>query len=93
MALKKRLSCEVTLDDTANHRLLTSSMAIAFYVYGTHSTPGINLAFANLPGSLVGIWASRLVEENIALYAVCGLVNWAFYFSLAKGAMLLRRKF
>lgn len=67
-------------------------MATAAHVYGWHSTPGIWLALLNLPGFLVAVWVSYLIGENVVSYVVYGLVNWAFYFYLAKGAVLLKRK-
>ncbi len=72
---------------------LTGSMAAAVHVYGAHSTPGIRLAIANLPGSIVGVWASMLIGETPWLYLVCALANWAFYFYLINAVLLLKHRF
>jgi hypothetical protein len=73
---------------------LATAMAIAAYKYGWHSTPGIRLALANFPGSIVGALVSSLTgDDNPVPYIVCALANWAFYFGLVKGALLLKRKF
>jgi hypothetical protein len=77
--------------------VLTGSMAAAVHVYGAHSTPGIRLMVANLPGIAFGLWATSLIREDPGLYpvlyVVCSLVNWAFYFYLVKAALLLKRRF
>lgn len=72
---------------------MTTTMAILGHVYGWHSTPGILISLANCPGAIVGVWASMLVAEGPGFYVLSGLVNWAFYFYVIKGMMLLIRKF
>ena len=73
--------------------VLTSLMAIAMHVYGAHSTPGIRLMIVNLPGFAVMIWGGLLIGDNPVMYGVCALVNWAFYFYLAKAVLLLKSRF
>jgi hypothetical protein len=72
---------------------LTTSMAIEVYKYGPHSTPGIRFAVANFPVVLVAAWVSLLTgDDNPVMYIVCALANWAFYFGLVKGVLLLKGK-
>jgi len=72
--------------------VMAISLAVAVSVYGVHSTPGIRLAIANLPGLIVAAWASTLVGEGILFYSICVLANWAFYYYLAKGAIALHKR-
>ncbi|MFZ0954784.1 MAG: hypothetical protein WAN60_00455 [Candidatus Sulfotelmatobacter sp.] len=71
---------------------LTGSLAAAAHAYGSHSTPGIRLMLANLPGIVVGLWVGQWIENDYVFYALSAVVNWVFYFYLIKGAMLLKRK-
>jgi len=72
--------------------VLTGSLAAAAHAYGSHSTPGIRLMLANLPGIAVGLWVGQWIENDYVFYALSALANWVFYFYLIKGALLLKRK-
>ncbi|MGD0758086.1 MAG: hypothetical protein ABR921_04205 [Candidatus Sulfotelmatobacter sp.] len=72
---------------------LTGSMAAAAHAYGWHSTPGIRLMLANIPGIAVGLWVGMWMRENeYVFYVLSAATNWVFYFYLIKGALLLKRK-
>ncbi len=61
--------------------VLTSSLGIAAYVYGYHSTPVIWLAMLNFPGVLFCAWMAGLPD-----YCLCALANWLTYFLVAEAA-------
>ena len=79
--------------------VLASGVAAAAGKYGAHSTPGIRLFMANLPGSIIVVWVGLLIGKGLMLYGgglmfyvLCSLANWAFYFYVIKAALLLKRK-
>jgi hypothetical protein len=72
---------------------LATAMGIAEYKYCPTSTPGLRLLVANFPGVIVALWVSLLTgDDNPVMYIVCALANWAFYFGLLKGLLLLKWK-
>lgn len=72
---------------------LASALAIVVHVYSPHSTPGIWMMLAGIPGTVVGVWIGLLTRENeFVFYFVAVLVNWAFYVYLAKGLLWLKLK-
>jgi hypothetical protein len=69
------------------------ALAIVSGSVGIHSTPGIRLFIAGLPGTIVGAWTVMVFGSNNPLfYFTTALANWAFYLSLAKGVILLKGK-
>jgi hypothetical protein len=74
-------------------RVTTLLIAVVLTRLMAHSTPGIRLMIVNFPGVAAMIWAGLLIGENHVMYVVCALVNWAFYFYLAKAALALKSRF
>lgn len=78
---------------------ITSLLVAVDHSPGLHSTPGIWLSAPSLPGLLAVSWAHELDSKNAIwndgplLWFVCGFADWIAYFGLAKGAILLRRRF
>lgn len=72
---------------------LPIALALVSESVGLHSTPGIRLAIAGLPGTLFGVWAgSALGDNDLVFYVTTALVNWAFYVGVAKGIIVLKGK-
>jgi hypothetical protein len=63
---------------------LAGLLAIAGHHLGCHSTPGILLAFANLPGCVVAAWVVP-VGADFSFYALCTSAIWTFYFLGVRG--------
>jgi hypothetical protein len=69
------------------------ALAIVSGSVGIHSTPGIRLVIAGLPGTIVGAGTVLVFGDNNPLfYVTTALANWAFYLSVAKGVILLKGK-
>jgi arginine exporter protein ArgO len=72
---------------------LASALAIVVHIYGPHSTPGIWMMVAGLPGTVIGTWAGLLTRQRIVVfYFATVLANSAFYFILVKGFVWLKRR-
>jgi len=77
--------------------LLAISLPIALAVVskspGIHSTPGIWLMLAGLPGTIIGTWTGMAVADNgLLFYVATALANWTFYLCVAKGVLWLKGK-
>jgi len=74
---------------------LTGPMAVAGSMDGWHSTPCFWLAVPNLPGLALSSWISteKDGDPGVWFYPIWLLVNWASYFLLIKGVILLKNKF
>ncbi|MFZ0884630.1 MAG: hypothetical protein WAN14_14625 [Candidatus Acidiferrales bacterium] len=78
--------------------LLAIALAIALEAVskspGAHSTPGIWLMLAGLPGTLVGGWIYDALRGNdLVFFVATAIANWVFYICIAKGVIFLKGKF
>jgi hypothetical protein len=72
---------------------MATAMALVGERYGWHSTPGIWIMILNLSGmAFAGLVAGFGEGFTYVAYALIPLVNWAAYFYVAKGMILLKRK-
>jgi|HubBroStandDraft_6_1064221.scaffolds.fasta_scaffold1254071_2 hypothetical protein len=71
--------------------VLTSSAPIAFHLFG-FAALGTWMMVVSFPGSIVAGWLWNHNVVSGAVYCAWTLVNWAFYYLLIQGALLLKRK-
>jgi hypothetical protein len=72
---------------------LPIAIAVVSKSSGIHSTPGIGLMLAGLPGTMIGIWTGMAFADNgLLFYFATAVANWTFYLCVAKGMLWLRGK-
>jgi hypothetical protein len=71
--------------------VLTSSVPIAFHLFG-FAVLGTWMMVVSFPGSIAAGWLWNHNVGGAEVYFAWTLVNWAFYYFLIKGALLLKRK-
>ena len=67
---------------------LATTMGVAASLYGWHSTPGILLAMANVPGSIVAAW---LRFDDKGVFLVTFVINSLFYCTAVQLTRLVYR--
>ncbi len=70
---------------------LPAALASVVRSPGIHSTPGIWLILAGVPGTFAAVWLYDWIGEGFAFYAVIAAVNWVFYLGLVKGVLALKQ--
>jgi hypothetical protein len=71
--------------------VLTSSAPIAFHLFG-FAALGTWMMVVSFPGSIAAAWLWDHNVGSAGVYCSWTLANWAFYYLLIKGALLLKRK-
>jgi uncharacterized membrane protein YfcA len=71
---------------------IPGAMAVVSESRGIHSTPGIRLMVAGLPGTIIGAWTQIWGRSDWLFYVTTALANWVFYLCVAKGVIFLKRR-
>ncbi len=74
--------------------VLAGSITVASSMHGWHSTPVFWLAVPNLPGMALASWISpeKDGDPGVWFHPIWLLVNWACYFLLIKGVVVLKNR-
>ena len=65
---------------------LPIALALVARSPGIHSTPGMWLMIAGLPGTMIGAWTG----DGLLFYFTSALANWTFYSCIAAGVISLK---